>query len=155
MRRLMDRQEMEDYLFDNIIHSLFLGDRSNKENILDTAMELQKQYPLDYGYEMALLSDYENVPFLLEGEADVDLMEKVTEKNGVVVYRLNEEKSIPNEDNVLRALKTLRDNGVDADETPEVLMAICYTLLDKEFSNLIWKVYEDNEADIKKTKQEV
>ena len=53
-----------------------------------------------------------------------------------------------NKEQLKGALLCLRDNGVDPDECPEVLQALCYILLDKEIEPLLELL--DEEEDIEK-----
>lgn len=46
------------------------------------------------------------------------------------------------EENIRRTLQVLIDNGVEADEAPEVLSAIGATLLDTDIDDFAYSVYE-------------
>lgn len=42
-----------------------------------------------------------------------------------------------NRNKVKKALQCLLDNGIDTDECPTVLQALCYILIDKEIEDIL------------------
>ena len=77
-------EEIRDYLMLNN-----RTDEVNKELIRD-ALFVEENYSKDIennNFEYALLCDFENSPFVLEDEDEVEYLEKIEQVGGIVVYK--------------------------------------------------------------------
>lgn len=51
-----------------------------------------------------------------------------------------------NREQIKKALQCLADNGIDKDECPTVLQALCYILLDEEIEDLLLEEDYENKS---------
>jgi hypothetical protein len=62
---------------------------------------------------------------------DVDESDEAAMKFSEILFE-NGKKSVMNKDKYAGAIKVLTDNGIEPDEAPTVLQALCYVLIDEE-----------------------